>query len=321
MIKRIFLDSNHWIYLAQVSKGIKKDPILVEVYQKIKKLSDSGDVIFPFSLFHLEDLLKNTNQKQREFLVDFMMNISKGYVLKPFSVFREKEIENAFLHKLGLTPIHDIKSKILAKGIAYVAGEEYFFTSKNPEVQKIFDEKDKEIRDKINSLEFMEKQLKSKDFSIHIKQGHQMYLDGAVEMEKNRRIRRTWKKSERFDNEIKQHFINSVFPYLFRINAEKKLSPKLSEFFKTKKDIEEFIESIPGSNILIRLTFARDEESFEREVKPNDIIDVAHLSGAVPYCDIVVAEKMFASICKRIKLDKKYNCVVINSLKDLNDLL
>jgi len=34
MVKRIFLDTNHWITLAKVALGKEKDHELVEVYQK-----------------------------------------------------------------------------------------------------------------------------------------------------------------------------------------------------------------------------------------------------------------------------------------------
>jgi len=87
-------------------------------------------------MFHLEDFLKNTNKNQRDVLIDIMIDISKGWVMKPFLVFREKEIENAALCLLGLSPIHDIKSQIIGKGIPYIAGEEYIISSKKPRSTK-----------------------------------------------------------------------------------------------------------------------------------------------------------------------------------------
>ena len=250
------------------------------------------------------------------------MDISKGYVLKPFLLFRNKEIENAILRKLGLPPIHDIQSQIIGKGVAYLVGEEYKITSKNPDVQKLLDEKEQEIRDMVNDIESMAKSLKNEEFALRVKQEqHQMYLDVANEMEENRKIRKTWKKSERFDNEILSHFNKSILQHLLKMLKENNIQSKLREILNSKQDFELFLEYVPSSNVLVRLTYTRDEESSERSVQPNDIIDVAHLSGAVPYCDIVVMEKMFASICKRIKLDKKYDCQVLSSLKELNELI
>lgn len=321
MVKRIFLDSRDWIILARVNNGKEPNADLKEVFEKIKLLSDSGNALFPFSMFHLEDLLKNTNKKQRESLIDFIIDISKGYVLKPFMLYRDKEIENAILQQLGLNPIHDIRSQIIGKGIAYVAGEEYHVTSTNPDVQKFLDEKDQEIRNIINSTESMAKIMKSENFSSFIRKGHQMYLDVALEMEKNRKQRITWTKTQRFDNELQSHFSRNVVPHLTKFLQENNLQNKISELFKTKNDFESFLDNTPSSNTLIRLTYARDEESIEREIQPNDLVDISHLAGAVPYCDIAVMEKMFASICLKIKLDKKYDCMVLNSLKSLNTVI
>jgi len=164
----------------------------------------------------------------------------------------------------------------------------------------------------------MAKTMKDEDFSSHIRNGIKDYLKVAIELEKNRKQRRSWKKSERYNNELKSYFSNITFPYLVKLIQEKKIQKKVITLLKNNKDIESFLEDIPSSDILIHLSFARDEESQERVVQPNDLIDIAHLAGAVPYCDIVVMEKMFASICCKLKLDKKYGCMVLNSLKDLN---
>ena len=42
---------------------------------------------------------------------------------------------------------------------------------------------------------------------------------------------------------------------------------------------------------------------------------------AIPYCDIVVTEKMWTDIAKKERLDKIYNTSILNSLKDLSKIL
>ena len=94
-------------------------------------------------MFHLDDILKKRNKKQKDELIDFMIDISKGWVLKPYSLFRDLEIENAVLHKLGLKPLYDIKSQIIGTGVAYLAGDEYYPSSRNQYGQKWIDENGK----------------------------------------------------------------------------------------------------------------------------------------------------------------------------------
>lgn len=321
MVRRIFLDSNHWITLARVEKGKETDSDLIEVYEKIKNLSDSKDTIFPFSMFHLEDILKNTNKERREELIDFMIGISKGWVMKPFLLFREQEVENALLQKIGAKPIHDIISKIFAKGVAYTAGLEYHFSSKTEEGKKFLVTHDKKIREYVDSLESMSLLLKNDEFCSFIREDNKIYLNAALTMENFRQQRQTWTKTERFDNELISFFNKSIEIHLIKFLKKYKIEKILHLIFQSKQDFEQFLEFMPSSNILVRLTFARDEESPEHKVQPNDLIDISHLSEAVPYCDIVVMEKMFASICRRIKLDQKYDCQVLSSLKELNTIL
>ncbi len=267
----------------------------------------------------MEDLLKKSNKKQKDELIDFMISISKGWVMKPYRLFLNKEIENAFLHKLGLNSTHDIKSQIIGKGIAYTAGEEYYVTSKNPALQKFLDEKEKEIRDLINSTESMKKILKDDEFSLFFKQGRQSYVNFARKLERNRKLKmKNMSKIQRYNFELRSYF-KIIAPHLAKILQYYNI--KESVLFKTKKEIEIFLEDMPSTNTFFRLILARDEESPERKVPANDLIDIGHLSGAVPYCDIVVMEKMFASLCRKSRLDKKYGCVVCNSLKDLNNIL
>jgi len=86
------------------------------------------------------------------------------------------------------------------------------------------------------------------------------------------------------------------------------------------ESMEEFFEDMPATNVSFRLTYARDE-LFERKVQPNDIADINHLAGAIPYCDIVVTEKTFGSMAQKLGLDKKYGCTVLRSLKELNKMI
>ena len=63
------------------------------------------------------------------------------------------------------------------------------------------------------------------------------------------------------------------------------------------------------------------ENELSRPIHRNDMHDIAFLAVAVPYCDVVVVEKYWAHILQTSGLDKKYGCLVINSVSDLPELL
>jgi len=322
MTKRVFLDTNHWITLARVRIGNEEDVDKIRIYDKIKKQADSGKILFPFSLFHLHDLLKNKNKKQRNEVIDCIVDISKGYVLKTYLHFRKQEIENALLTKMGKKPLHDIRSQILGNGIAYTAGDEYYFNSKTMAGKLWILKNEDKLKKIIDGEKTMRYFLGNEEFCKIVNQSRGDLKGLALKLENNRDHRKTWSKSQVWDNEIGAIFTGTVEPILVeqivRHNFDRK---KIQELFKTKSDIESFVGLLPSIDTHVRLTFARDNESPQRAIKPNDSVDINLLAGAIPYCDIVVTEKMFANLALKQKLYKKHNCYIISDIKKIEKFL
>ena len=82
----------------------------------------------------------------------------------------------------------------------------------------------------------------------------------------------------------------------------------------------EFLHDLPSRDVdleLLQLRHRNPQKSWD----VNDLADVSALAIAVPYCDVVVTERLWADLVKRAKLDQKYNTVVLADLNDLADLL
>jgi len=317
---KIFLDSNHWITLAKIVDGKEKNLELLQVYKKIKKLSDSESAIFPFSMFHLDDIMKRSDKESRDKVIDVMIDISKGWVMKPYLFFFKKEIENAILNRLGKRSVHDISSQIFGKGIAYTAGEEYHISSLTPEGEKFLREHGNELRRVTDSIDSMNLILKDDSFVKTFQEWKKHFDELAIQLEKNREFKKQMTKSQRYGYELNAHFKHSITPHLGRFLYDRQI-PVERIFSSNRTDLNLFLENMPSLNVYFQLIVARDEDSPERKVQPNDMADIGHLAGAIPYCDIVVVEKMFAHLSKQQKLDKKYNCIVCNSLLELNSVL
>ena len=87
--------------------------------------------------------------------------------------------------------------------------------------------------------------------------------------------------------------------------------------------IEEFdsiLEKIPTALTLVQLTMRRDMQ-FDRPIEVNDIADIWGMSLVIPYSDIVVTEKMMASLAKQSKLDSICNTKILTSVHELLPLL
>lgn len=318
--KRIYLDTNDWIYLSQIHYGIKTDdPELVEVYNKIKKLSESGEAVFPISFSHLEDIMIRGDHDSRNRLIDFIMSISQGYVLKPYTFHIGDEVGNAVLHRMNMPSYYDVRSKIVAKGLPYIVSTDYDITW-NESVKGLPDDFKQKMKKEIEKPESMALILKNIDFSDNFKNDRYVVNDAAKLMEKNRLAKMKLDKETRY-NEAAAYFIDYIVnPHLAKLLVGVSDENKKKIIPRDKPSVEKFLEDMPSANVSFRLTYGRDEW-YGREVQPNDIADINHLAGAIPYCDIVVTERAFGSLCKQQKLDKKYGCIVLNSLKDLNKIL
>jgi hypothetical protein len=75
-----------------------------------------------------------------------------------------------------------------------------------------------------------------------------------------------------------------------------------------------------GYSDVLRLRRLRQSNP-QKAWEGNDLNDVAALSIAVPYCDVVVTERMWAGITTQGSVATRFNSTVISRLDDLVDLL
>lgn len=82
----------------------------------------------------------------------------------------------------------------------------------------------------------------------------------------------------------------------------------------------EFFSCVPCLDVEIELATERDK-NLSKEISPHDLVDVSFLNVAIPFCNVVVADKYWVDIAKRKKLDKKYNTILLGDLLELNRYL
>jgi hypothetical protein len=313
--KVVYLDQKCWIELARLyyHKQNEQDSELVG---KILEASEKHEVIFPLSMSHLEETMKISSARRKNELVPLMIRLSRGYSFQPdFSINIRAEIQNIILKKLGLPQI-DIRSYILKQGISNLIGGgkptlEFRKGSELPEdIQK-------ELLDLLENPQVME-------FSFKLKLPKSfLNTNELVEIfEKNRQ-----KLSKIKDNNLRRraflawNMMAIIVPELAKALYEKEL-PKdfILKEKPTRKDIEILLDSIPTALCLLTLIYQRDQQ-LQRPIQINDFHDIWFLTLALPYSDIVATEKMWASIVKQTKLDRKCNTIILSSMKELGKYL
>ena len=316
--KIVYLDQKGWIDLAKIYYG---NPTVVEreLLKKILQASDGGTAVFPFSLVNMSETASIKKPRWRQDLASLMIKVSKYCTLTPYwDRMLELEIQNLILDKVGL-PLINIREHFVRKGFSWLMGAQLIATSENWEPKQL-EKLNRWLQEKLDdpkTLEFLianqpyhDPQLKKKD------------LIAVKTFERIRKNLRSIKDNEmRRKASFLQNTYATVFPKFARIAYDMGVPAEfVKKHFFTKFDIDDFIEKLPTALCEFTLLFQRDQQ-LERPIKLNDMEDIWHLTLSIPHSDIVVTEKMWASIAKRAKLDKKCNTVILSSLKDLDKFL
>jgi hypothetical protein len=63
------------------------------------------------------------------------------------------------------------------------------------------------------------------------------------------------------------------------------------------------------------------EQQWDRELDGNDVYDIAALTAGIPYCDVVITEKLWTHLCNACGVAARYNSRVVSSIFEIAPLL
>lgn len=311
------MDLKGWIDLAKLYYGqpTNSEKLLLE---RILNAADNGRAIFPISMATLNETCKISKKRWRRELASLMVKVSKYYSINPYITYTlGLEVDNFIYAKLDMSLIN-IRGRFVAKGFSWLMGAALEATSEelDPKILRDLNEKASQQLNKPETLEYlMSKHYKNKKEDL-------TDLEAVKTFESIRKNQKTIK-----DNDIRRRvsFIQNTRATIIPLIAERlyELQAPLSfanNLFKKKFDVDEFLKQFPTALCLFTLLFQRDQQS-ARDIQINDMADIWHLTLAIPYSDIVITERMWASIARRAKIDQVCGTIIAPSLADLHGLL
>jgi len=305
----VYLDQNMWIYLSQAYYGIPKGEKYQPVLAKIQKAVSNKSAIFPLSSQHYYETNKGSDLEQRKRLAKVMAEISQGIAISPQERMFKWELVRA-LAKLFNEPIPAMPP-VLGYGLPCAFG----ISLQIPKEQ--FDE----TRDRITSP--------NTTFSLLVENDNDEFNNWAQEFETTHsnltgKLNEFREKVRKSDKSLRRR----AYVVHLATALEEEITKSLGYFNKTPEEffsigaekLDSFWENIPTMNVEIELNVGRNEH-WDRKIEPNDTTDIAFLTVAIPYCDIVVLERYFHNLAQNKVLDKKYNTRIIRNLGDLENSL
>ena len=312
----IYLDQNKWIDLARAYYEMEGGKRFRGALDKIQEGISNQTIVCPLSSEHVFETNKTKNRTRRKRLAVVMSEISRGVTISPQSQIRRRE----FAHILGKAfhKTYPVMPSAFGVGIPFALGKEFIVRDENGNRVLMPEKFNLEVNELLASSETIISFLMGNDEATNLKALEQYNRSQAEFVERVESFREKAKQHGKMAHR-RAYIANLTIAIQDELIDVLKLYDKTMEDFLNlgRDEITSIYDNCPTVDIEIALVVSRNEQ-WDKKVKANDSVDIAFLTIAIPYCDVIITEKFWCSLIQRTKLDKKYNTVV---LRDINNLL
>ncbi len=314
MPKLVYLDQNHWITLARQQEGLGNNDDVKKSLDAVKRASKKGDTRFPLSFVHLTETCSTRNRKRRESLAKFMVDISCGYTIIPYVSVMNAEVQQAMVKQLGLCTT-DLRQFVVGRGIPAILGSKLELI----DAEGLPADFKTELLQKIEEPETLLRCMTDEGIIEAFRKSRSSDTEVVEKLEKIRKEdEKIPDKDSRRRISFAKFFKSDILPEMVRITNALGVKPQqVMPESMTEEDAEKFFLNIRTAYTSFTLTHKRDVQR-HRRIDKHDFNDLAALSIAIPYCDIVVTEKFWTALATQEKLDKIYNTHILSSVSELH---
>src|SRR5262249_30366583 len=143
-MKTVYLDQLHWIEISKAIHGLTVRDGTAETLTHMRRRVREGELLFPLSLAHYFETLKQADPARRQRLSTVMRELSGGYTIADHTTVLKHEIRSALISKLGIdSPLAPLK--LLGRGIEHALGRSFNLRLKWPHPEKVPEEVRQEV--------------------------------------------------------------------------------------------------------------------------------------------------------------------------------
>lgn len=332
---KIYLDTNYWGYLCDVSLGKNTDENLIEIYNLLIKLSKEKKIICPLSyrlykeLFKQKDIIRfNQTTKIMELLSENVLILFDEELVKFefLSLIYENLKGKDAIYETDIfvwTKICDVLGAINFEYLPFLSNENNEFIQKRyfEDIWKYtFSELvsyklDKETELILsNSFKNMVTTINKEkiEFEHELKNQHKVYMSeisGLLEGYKED-IKLTFSHFATKETKSKEQIGNKL---------EDDIQPIINMIYNLF-DNKKMRTYFPSLDIRAKM-FSTIRWNKNQNFKVNDLDDIGHITTALPYYNYFFTEKSFSKLIKEVEYDKKYSCHVEWEPKEILNIL
>lgn len=311
----LFLDTNKWIDLGRAHYGRPGGEPFLPALTAIQRAVEAGTLVVPFMAVQAMEAQKSGDAERRERFISFLVDLSRNLTLPIIHLVTTVEVRNAIRTLLGRAPLLPVRSTLLQPGFSSLFGtlEVLGGTAEGREA----------IRSEI----------------LQPEQTKQCLINTAAE----RAWVERWTRDEREGvselTAIRQRAEADLTPeQRYAVNLVAILSDartcgvamdellctegihvsELAPLWASRQAVLDFGKTIPTIHAPLTLTLTREKS---QPIAVNDTRDLVWLSVALPYADIVVMERGWATVVERSGLNSEYKTEVMTDLCELPRVL
>lgn len=312
----IFLDQNHWIYLAKAVWGKAHKPSHKSIPTMLLSQLERDTIRLPLGVIHLIEHLRDEQPDRRQRLAAVFERFSRGWFIASWADILPLEISRAIIKTFD--PRHVLpEPTVFGRGFLFGVSADMRNTlpqgwaAENLEKLGWISAQPGALFDLLN--------YPNEPNRIHQKQQiNELGYQYALAAENLRAIRKPYAK----DMHRQAQFAGYMYGFQDQLRtALASIGRTLDDFIALGLDgLMQFWSQVPSLDVDCELTLYRDRQ-WPRKVQANDVRDIGHLALAIAYSDVVVVERFWARALEETGLAEKYQVTVCDDLTDLKTLL
>ncbi|MFD3580519.1 hypothetical protein [Streptomyces sp. NPDC058644] len=329
---KVYLDLNHWYALGDALAGVPQNPDHVSVLKQLQGHVERGEVAFPLSAVHYMELTENPRDSYRERAADAMALLSRFMTMAPEFKILDEELAREFNRRLG-RPAFPVKVAKFGVGVGFAFGE-----PKRMVLKGITEENRQELETRLGMSVSEFEASANATAEYWVLRGPTGTLRSAIPSYDPYAARRVADAqladfsvmidTLRTDPDIAKRPMDAICARQLGFDIIDHYTRALMSAgfvkrtpFHGRAELTNFLTALPSRKVVTMMHFHYLKD-VHRNWTINDLRDIAALSIAIPYCDVVVTDKKaWDTAANRAHLDKEFNTPIFSTLTSLAEHL
>jgi hypothetical protein len=327
----VYLDLNHWIYLAQAAVGHVQGAAYRQALEACRAAKSTGAALFPLSAAHYIEMYNIKDPRQRLDVAAVMEELSGFATIVSRSVVMVAEVRQV-LDALARKEASTDAVNLMGFGVGPAFGMRGGLRMRDADGRDVTQELSPKRMAALASAEWqLERALLAgppdEEVPTLVEQGYdpraaikvaqqraQQEEDLRLMLDDDPRWRRGRLRDVVSARELRYELLDIVEAALGRRGLA------WADVLGDRESLRRFMGAMPSTEVAVALKTNRHRNAALRWTA-NDINDIDALSLAVPYCDVVVTEKFAHHVITTSRVAERMNTVVLRRISDLSHLL